>query len=245
MLAALLVAVVLTTAPSASPDPAPLKTIITVMSSPFCGQFATHVNAAIGAAVSNDRSLGTLVGTLRRPDLEGSDLDRQAQLDRLTSLADAIYHQYRQGAAQVAQLRALEATTTDPDQKAELKAADDALGGALYRQHLIQRDLDGFLAYLNAGQMRTYSEDEKTVNEALFGEADPHQAALDMDLRTRAGTGHPPYTSPFDGLAGDETPHDDTRYANNAAGAFVTSLAAIRGDELNAANHIETVSTHC
>jgi len=245
MLAALLVAVVLTAAPSASPDPAPLKTIITVKSSPFCGLFSTHVNGAISAAVTNDRSLGTLVGTLRRPDLEGSDLDRQAQLDRLTNLADAIYHQYREGAAEVAKLRALEATTTDADQKAELKAADDALGGALYRQHEIQRDLDGFLAYLNAGQMRTSSDDEKSVYMVLFGEGDPHQAALDADLHTRSGTGHPPYTSPFSGLAGDESPHDDTRYASNAAGAFLTSLAAIRGDELNAANHIETVSTHC
>lgn len=245
MLVALLVAVA-TATPAASPAPAPLKTIVTVKSSPFCGQFAKHVDAAITSAIANDASLGSVVHILRRPDLEGSSLDRYAEITQLTALADAIYRQYRGGEKEIATLRALEAQAADADEKAELKAADDALAGALYRQHLIQRDLDGFIAYLNAGDMRTLSDAEKSDNIALFGEPDPHQAALDFDLKARAdGTGKPPFTGPYDGLAGDESHEDDTRFAQQAAGDFTTRFAPLLGDEMNAATHIEAVSTRC
>lgn len=245
MIAAILAVAVATATPAASPVPGPLKTIVTVRSTTFCGQFATHVNSAIGSAITNDTSLGSVVATLKRPDLEGSDLDRQAEIARLTVLADGIYHQYRSGTDELAKLRALATQVADPDEKAELKAADDALAGALYRQHLIQRDLDGFVAYLNAADMNTYDDAQKSQNEALFGEPDPHQAALDMALRTRAGEGRPPFIGPFDGLAGDETPADDTRFANAAASDFIARLSPLRSDELNAATHIEAVSSRC
>src|SRR5208283_5702596 len=101
---------------------------------------------------------------LKRPDLDGSSLDRYSEITQLTALADAIYRQYRSGEAEIGTLRALEAQAADADEKAELKAADDALAGALYRQHLIQRDLDGFVAYLNAADMRTLSDAEKSDN---------------------------------------------------------------------------------
>jgi len=246
MLAAILVAAVAMSTPTASPAPEPLKTIVTVKSSPFCGLFATHVNAAITSTLANDGSLGTVVATLKRPDLEGTSLDRQAEISRLTALADSIYHQYRSGSAEVEQLRALEQQATDPIEKSELKAAGDALGGALYRQHLIQRDLDGFVAYLNAADMNTYSEAQKSQNMALFGEADPRQAQMDFALRERVdGTGHPPFIGPFDGLAGEETPADDARFARNAAKDFMARFTPLLGDEMNAANHIDVVSSHC
>jgi hypothetical protein len=246
MLAALLVAVVATATPAASPAPNPLKTIVTVKSSTFCGQFEKHVNSAISSAVTNDANLGSVVHILKRPDLEGSSLDRYSEITQLTALADSIYRHYRGGETEIATLRALEAQATDPVEKAELKAADDALAGALYRQHLIQRDLDGFVAYLNAADMRTLSDAERSDNIALFGEADPHQAALDFDLKAPVnGTGHPPFTGPYDGLAGDETHEDDARYAQQAAGDFTTRFAPLVGDEMNAATHIEAVSTRC
>lgn len=245
MLAAILAAAVATATPTASPVPAPLKTIASVKSSPFCGQFATHVNAAITSAITNDATLGNVVATLKRPDLDGTALDRQAEIDRLNSLADSIYHQYRSGEAEVAHLRELAQQTTDPQEKAELKDAADALAGALYRQHLIQRDLDGFVAYLNAADMNTYSDAQKSQNEALFGEPDPHQAALDTDLHARIGTGAPPFTSPFGGLAGSESPADDEHFAKTAADDFVARFTPLAGDEMKAATHIEALSSRC
>ncbi len=245
MLAAILAVAVATATPAASPVPGPLKTIVTVRSSTFCGQFATHVNAAISSAISNDASLGSLVATLKRPDLEGNELERHAEISRLSMLADSIYHQYRTGDAELAQLRILAAQVTDPDEKADLKAADDALAWALYRQHLIQRDLDGLVAYLNAADMNTDDDAQKSQSEALFGEPDPHEAALDTAMRDGVGQGRIPFIGPFYGLAGDESPADDARFANEAARDFISRLSPLLSDERNAATHIEAVSSRC
>jgi len=248
MLAVLLMAAAASTsAPSATPSAEPLKTIVTVKSSPFCGQFAKGANAAITSVVTNDAALGTLLYSLRTNNLAGSSLGRYGTLEHLTSIADAMYRQYRSGEAAVNQLRSLEAQATDEAEKAELKAAADALGGALYRQHLIQRDLDGFLAYLYAGDMRKDSEDMQSVNLGLFGSTDSrYDKNIVMNARSaETGLGVRPYVSPYAGLAGDETPEDDERYATEAMDDFRSRLPAIAGDEVNAAGHIETVATRC
>ena len=82
-----------------------------------------------------------------------------AEIHHLNTLADAIYKQYRAGEREVNQLRDLAKQATDPEEQAELKAAADALGGALYRQHLMQRDLDGFVNFLYASDMMTSDDD--------------------------------------------------------------------------------------
>ncbi len=87
---------VLVAIPSPSPTP-PLKTIITVKSSPMCGAFAAHVNAAIGSTVGNDQTLGTAILGLRSSGLAGNVIERNDEIQRLGNLADSIYHQFRIG----------------------------------------------------------------------------------------------------------------------------------------------------
>ncbi|HET9029525.1 MAG TPA: hypothetical protein VFN49_05055, partial [Candidatus Aquilonibacter sp.] len=157
--------------PAVSPSPSasagPLKTIVTVRSTTFCEQMATHLNSAITSAVTNDQTLGTTILTLRSNDLAGSDLSRQHEIHRLQDLADGIYRNYRSGLGEVGRLRALAKSAQDADEKVQLKAAADALGGVLYRQHLLQRDLDGFVAYLYAADMQADTNRDTLTREFI------------------------------------------------------------------------------
>jgi hypothetical protein len=230
-----------------TPSPAPhLRTIITVKASPFCGAFAAHVNSAIGSAVENDQTLGTTIVDLRSGDLNGGPLRRENEIQRLENLSDAVYKQYRSGENEVKQLRDLAAKSTDKDEKAEVTEAADALGGALYRQHLVQRDLDGFLAFLNASDMasnRNTGEDFQT--------ADPGAGIVQASRQDPPTLGTASYWVPqgymrqSQVLAGQESPQDDVRMATAASEDFQRRLPAILQDELNAGDHITTAGDHC
>jgi hypothetical protein len=230
-----------TTATAPSPSPTPLlKTIVTVKSSPICGAFAAHTNAAISSAISNDQNLGTTILTLRSPDLAGSSLDRQSEIHHLNALADEIYKQYRLGEKEVGQLRDLAKQATDPDEKEALKAAADALGGALYRQHLMQRDLDGFVNYLYASDMMA-SDDDTTADPDA-----PRRQLLQDIPGAHAINGLSPIWTPYDTpLAGTESLTDDVTMAKAASEDFVTRLPALRQDEQTAGSRIETAATNC
>ena len=233
----------------ANPTPAPtplLKTIVTVKSSPFCGAFAVHVNSAIGSAVGNDQTLGDTILNLRSSDLGGSTLSRHNEIQRLENLSDAIYKQYRSGENEVKQLRSLAAKTTDPDEKAEVTAAADALGGALYRQHLVQRDLDGFVAFLNASDMasgRGTGDDMDTP--------DPHDlTGVSLGRADPSGPNAAGYWAPGSYrlsslMAGQESPDDDVRMALAASEDFQRRMPAILQDEMNAGGHIASAGDHC
>jgi hypothetical protein len=214
--------------PSPSPPPSSLKTIVTVKSSVMCGEFAAHTNAAIAAAVVNDRSLGTLILVLRSDDLAGSEIARSGEIHQLDGLAAAIYQQYRTGEAEVNQIRAVAARVPDPQEKAALKSSADALGGALYRQHLIQRDLDGFIAYLNAGDMRRSVHDDND---------DAMRAGLVTDSISNF--------SPVGQVAGSETRGDDVNLAQQASDDFQSRMPALLQDEMTAAGRIETAAEGC
>ena len=236
---AIVLAAVTATAPSPSPTPL-LQTIVTVKSSPICGAFAAHTNAAISSALANDQSLGTTISMLRSPDLAGSSLDRLSEIHHLNTLADAMYKQYRAGEREVNELRDLAKQATDPDEKAELKAVADALGGALYRQHLMQRDLDGFLNYLYASDMMA-SDDDPTQNPDA-----PRRQFLEDVPGAHPLNGLSPVWTPYDSpLAGTESITDDLTMARAASQDFVTRLPALRQDEQAASSRIETAATKC
>lgn len=230
-----------TTASAPSPSPAPLlKTIVTVKSSPICGAFAAHTNAAITSALANDQSLGMTILTLRSPDLAGSSLDRQSEVHHLNILADDMYKQYRAGEREVTELRTLASEATDPDEKAALKAVADALGGALYRQHLMQRDLDGFVNYLYASDMMASDDDSTRDPDA------PRRQFLDDVPGAHPINGSAPVWNPADvPLAGTESLTDDVTMARAASQDFVERLPALRQDELTAGNRIETAAEKC
>ncbi|HUA09586.1 MAG TPA: hypothetical protein VMA98_09950 [Candidatus Acidoferrales bacterium] len=239
MLAIVLAALTASASPSPSPTPL-LKTIVTVKTSPLCGEFAAHTNAAITSAVQNDQTLGSTILMLRSHDLAESSLSRNAEIHHLDSLASSIYKQYRAGEQEVDQLRALAAKDTDPTEKAALKASADALGGALYRQHLMQRDLDGFVAFLYASDMTTGDDAgsrhplSQDVPWAQTNEIGPNEYGYATGLMRGA---------PF--LAGSESVEDDVRMAKAASEDFQSRMPAVMQDELNAGAHIEQAADHC
>ncbi|MGB6984647.1 MAG: hypothetical protein WBD74_01585 [Candidatus Aquilonibacter sp.] len=241
MLAIVLAAVTATAATAPSPSPTPLlQTIVTVKSSPICGAFAAHTNAAISSALANDQSLGTTIYMLRSPDLAGSSLDRISEIHHLNELADSIYKQYRAGEREVNELRDLANKATDPDEKVALKAVADALGGALYRQHLMQRDLDGFVNYLYASDMMA-SDDDTTADPDA-----PRRQLLEDVPGARPLSGLSPIWTPYDTpLAGTESLTDDLTLARAASESFVTRLPALRVDEQTAGARIETAANGC
>jgi len=237
---AIVLAVVTAAAPAPSPTPL-LKTIVTVKSSPLCGAFAAHTNAAIGSAVLNDQNLGSTILTLRSGDLAGTSLDRLHELHRLSTLADSIYKQYRAGENEVSELRELAKQATDPDEKAELKAAADALGGALYRQHLIQRDLDGFVAFLQASDMMT--DDNADGPRHPMTQDMPGGSPQEMNVywvpQMQYAIIHPPLA------VGSESLDDDLAMAKAASKDFLGRMPAVMQDEMTAGSHIELAADHC
>lgn len=236
---AIVLAAVTATAPSPSPTPL-LQTIVTVKSSPICGAFAAHTNAAISSALANDQSLGTTILMLRSPDLAGSSLDRLAEIHHLNTLADSIYKQYRAGEREVNELRDLAKQATDPEEKAELTAVADALGGALYRQHLMQRDLDGLVNYLDASDMMASDDDTTQDPDA------PRRQFLQDVPGAHPLNGLSPIWTPYETpLAGTESLTDDVTLARAASQDFMTRLPALRQDERAAGSRIETAATKC
>lgn len=233
-----------------SPSPAPLKTIVTVRTSPFCGAFATHVNSAITSAVDNDKSLGGAMVTLRSRDLSGTSIERRNELQQLTNYADGIYRSYRSGENEVNRLRELAKTAKDKDEQEEIKASADALGGVLYRQHLVQRDLDGFVAYLQAGDMRRDSDAEQQQNYAIFGASDAAYAATHINVANGQYFWRPPdigrqSEQNLIAIAGSESPAEDVQMAKRAAEDFGSRIPAILEDELTAGTRIAQANDRC
>ena len=230
--------------PSASPAPEGLKTIVTVKSSPFCSAFARHANAAIGSAVRNDATLSALVGSLRTNALGENAIVRSNEEQRLSNLADSIYRQYRSGMTEVNRLRDLVKTAPTDQEKAALKASADALGGALYRQHLIQRDLDGFVAFLSTADMRSLSPDDarnqaSLTDPGLLGYTSSQTGPYPVWLPGGAQLVDPPQ------FPGDESRQDDVRMSLLASRDFASRLPDIIKDEMTAAAHFTDAGSSC
>ena len=246
MLALLLAVVTATAAPSPSPTTEPLKTIVTVKSTTFCQQYANHSNAAIGSAISNDQSLGSTILTLRSTDLASGELTRNREIHRLQDLADAIYHQYRLGEDEVNHLRELAKSAQDEETKKDIKDAADALGGVLYRQHLIQRDLDGFVSYLYAADMMVDLNNADTRAELTNGASIPEYGYNNYgDLHSRDMTAPGGLGAPSGLPFADATPQDDVHMAANASHDFEQRLPAVFKDEMTAADRLTAANTRC
>ncbi len=232
-------------APSASPGP--LKEIIRIRSSALCSEFATHVNAAIGSAVRNDTALGNLIVTLRSPrnadDLMDMGLRRRNAIDGIVAYADSITKDWKDGEKEVGRLRDLAQKSTDPDEKAELKASADALGGALWRQRKIARDLDGFIAYLYAEEMRLNDHGEWHANEATWDT--PSNSPGEDHMRAQIDAQNGALPSMWSSLPGDLYAPNDQVLSYRAARDFEQSLPDIARDEGTAATHLLKANDNC
>ncbi|MHB8461453.1 MAG: hypothetical protein ACYDA1_02290 [Vulcanimicrobiaceae bacterium] len=244
----LLLALALGIAPAASPSPPPasgstppLKLIVRIRATNRCAKIAVHSNGAINAALRADQTLATTISALRTVDLDSNGLTRDRGLRRLGDLGSSIALQVRRGNQEISNLRALAAKETDPAAKKTLLAFANSLGGAIYRQKKMGRDLDGFVAQMYAKSM--YHVDESQENMAL--------AVFSLRAPTpMQGTGMFSIDSAPDRLGGDPVSRpfvnqSDNQTANFVAQNFSQRQVNVTNDEATAAHAILAVSGGC
>jgi hypothetical protein len=256
LVAALTAAVLSSPAPApssnaqASPAPA-LKTIASVRASARCADIITHANSAIDKTLDNDRVITQTITALRITDLDDSNsIHRRNNLNALGDLAKTLMLQSRSGDDEVKRLRDLAKKTKDPAEAQALKEFADELGGALWRQQKIARDVNGFLAYVDFRDMTQWSEADKNVNTAVFGVQDPLAETPTDFSDTRGGITSTRYGSgmwrPRPPMLGHD-PSDPTpgQQAKWAADDFQKRIPDIVVDESHAASQVDTALTGC
>jgi hypothetical protein len=223
----LLFAAALTAGPAPAATAAPpapvLKTISSVRSTARCTEIVTAANTAIGDAVQDDSVVLSTIERLRIVNLDDGDIiHRNAGLSALGSLASQMYEQSLAGAKKIARLRLLARTAPDPKEGKKLKAFADALGGALGRQEKIARDINGYLAFVDARDMMADSpmDDNDALGSFPYGYGPPRG-----------------FVTPAE-AAGDPNGPTATQYARGAAADFQKRLPDIATDEQHAADAV-------
>lgn len=246
MLDLVVLAAVLSTAAVPSPQPSPtpvLKTIASVRASARCADIITHANTAIDKTLNNDLVIHQTITALRLTDLdETNEIHRRNSLNALGDMAKTMMQQARSGDDEVKRLRDVAKKTKDPAEAKALKDFADELGGALWRQQTIARDMNGFLAYVDFHDMTQWSESDQNMNQAVFGVRDPlNENPIDFggnasgyQWRPRPpALGHDPYAP---------TPGQQAHWA---ADDFEKRIPDIVLDESHAANQVDTALGGC
>ncbi len=242
-------------APVTAATPAPaLKVIASVRSTPRCAEIVTHANSAIGSALNNDLLIQQMITRLRAVNLDdGNPIHRRNGLDALGEFAKTLAKQSRSADDEVKRLRALAEKSTDPTEQKELKAFADAVGGALWRQQRIARDVNGYLASVDFQDMATFTDGQQQANRAIFGVPDP-LAATPQDVRSAQQAGSDRVSNQMSPTSGLRTPpnlgHDPnqqtaTQEASAAASDFESRLPGITLDENGAAQHVTGALARC
>jgi hypothetical protein len=176
----LIVAVAAAVTPSPSPTPRePPKTIITIVSSPYCNSLAQHFNGALVPMLANDRTLDAVsvqlddLNTLfSKPDYVQRFLHvRDHLLRQETELNQSLAEIQRE----INQLRDGSRLTTDPQATAEIHDAAQDLQAAYDKQRQLSIDLQGMYQ-----AMLTYPI--YRVNPAMGG-FDPAEMRMPADER--------------------------------------------------------------
>ena len=154
LLTAILAVVIPSPAPSPSPSPHELKTIITVVSSPYCNSLAQHFNGAMTPMLANDRTLDAVSVQLddlnvlfNKPDYVQQFLHVRDRLGRQeTELNQSLATIQRE----INQLRNGAQLTTDKDAADQIHQAAQELQTAYDKQRQLSIDLQGmYEAMLN------------------------------------------------------------------------------------------------
>jgi hypothetical protein len=232
-------------APQASPSPAPvLQEIAHVRASASCAELVTHANAAIGIALGNDQLLLRTIDGLQTNKLDGNEIEHRNGLDELGNFALQLNTQAMHGDAEIKRLRAIAAKATDPQGKAELTAFANWLGGALWRQRKIARDLNGFIATMDAKDMAKPDEGQLDI----YGTQDP-MAPNGMTAPRLLTVNALPTTEGFPqaGPPREFGYHELTEgeMALAAARDFELRIPEINNDEAMAADHVVGATSGC
>ncbi len=233
---------------SALPSPAPspqapaLKTIASVRASMRCADIITHANSAIDKTLNNDAVISQTITTLRLTNLDDSnDIRRRNNLNALGDLAKTLMQQARSGDDEVKRLRAMAKQTKDSDAAKALADFANELGGALWSQQKIARDMNGFLAYVDFHDMSQFSEADQNMNSAVFGVKDPLvQNPPEFNPARDGQPGWRPAALGHD--ATDPTPGQQAKWA---ADDFQKRIPDIVIDENHAAAHVEPALSGC
>jgi len=191
----------------------------------------THANNAIGNELTGDTTVVSAIRALHNTHLtdplEDNPLQRSNTLLGLGKLASSLDSNGFAGIAEVKRLRALADQTTDPQRKAELTAFANALGGALWRQRKVAREINGFVAAMNEHDLKAggNAEAEDTIGMS-------HDTVL-SGVVTR-----PTPDPPLDNVTDDDQ-------AATAANTFQLEIPNIIRDEQTASSHITGAVSGC
>ena len=178
LLTALLIAVMPSPSPSASPDERVLPTIVTVISSPYCNSLADHFNGAMLPMLANDRVLD---GTSVQLDTLNMVFHQTDYVEQYLHVRDAIERQETTlndslaGISKnISQLQDGATLTTDPKAKAQVTQAvwdlqtayDHQRQLAIDLMHLYQAMLNYNIARANPA-MGGFSESEMIEAPAM------------------------------------------------------------------------------
>ena len=247
--------------PAPSPVPAsgpvlpPLKVIVRVKATTPCTRMAVHANAAILLALRNDATLNQTIARLRTVKLsDGNSIDRRNGLNDLSNFAGRLLRNARDADRETGKILEFSKSVKDPKEKAALVAFVNALGGAVGRQRKTARDLDGFVARLEAYDMMRINDTQASMQRVTTGYytlptlPDPTQIymtpASDRDWTAIYSGRYPVYWNGRESPS-EQTGMSDTRLARLAARDFQRRLPAIAGDESSAAQPILQAAEHC
>jgi hypothetical protein len=143
--AILLAAAAASPTPSAEPTAAPLKTIITVVSSPYCNALAQHFNSAFIPMHANDivfakmnGQLGDMNQMFDYPDYQNRFLDLRVKvLNETNTLVQSLGPMQQQ----IDILRQSAMLSSDPDAQKEMRDAAGQLQNAYNHQFQLSTDL--------------------------------------------------------------------------------------------------------
>lgn len=165
--------------PAPSPTAQPLKTIITVVSSPYCNSLADHFNGALVPMLANDHTLDGVSLQLDDLNMLFSQLNYEQQFlhvrDVLGRQETALNESLAAIQREINQLRDGSRLTTDPQAAAEVRQAAQDLQTAYDKQRQLAIDLQGMYQ-----AMLTYPISR--VHPALGG-FDPEEMRMPADMR--------------------------------------------------------------
>jgi hypothetical protein len=168
--------------PSASPAPAApgsLREIGRVRAvTPFCQAVVARATDAVGNALDGNARIGGVIGMLATTDFDANPIVRMRSLAMLTQRYNELRNGILEGERAIYELRERAKTSAIPQEREELLAFTNSLGGALSRQHKLLRDLDGLLSFME-------SYEPGTNTWAAFGWTGPlsnwtHNAAAEF-----------------------------------------------------------------
>jgi hypothetical protein len=165
--------------PTAAPTQRPLKTIITVISSPYCNSLADHFNGSLVPMLGNDRTLDATsvqLDNLNTLFNEPNYVQRFLHVrDNLLKEETALNESLEQIQAEINRLRDGSRLTTDPQAAAQIHEAAQDLQTAYDHQRQLAIDLQNMYQ-----SMQRYPITR--VNPALGG-FDPQEMSEPPEMR--------------------------------------------------------------